>query len=74
MADRKFTTYINVDEDRRVSQNLARLEARTTSTLARISRDLLAGGAPDAFAITVEPAGGMPQPTGPIVLVGKVKA
>jgi anti-sigma-K factor RskA len=26
------------------------------------------GGAVDVFAVTVEPAGGMPAPTGPIVL------
>src|SRR5262249_44614492 len=29
--------------------------------------------AADAFAITIEPSGGSPQPTMPIVLVGKVK-
>jgi anti-sigma-K factor RskA len=30
------------------------------------------GVAPKAFAITLEPAGGMPQPTGPMVLVGGI--
>jgi anti-sigma-K factor RskA len=30
------------------------------------------GIAPKAFAVTLEPAGGMPQPTGPMVLVGPV--
>jgi anti-sigma-K factor RskA len=30
------------------------------------------GMAAKAFAVTLEPAGGMPQPTGPMVLVGPV--
>ena len=30
------------------------------------------GMVPKAFAVTLEPAGGMPQPTGPMVLVGPV--
>jgi anti-sigma-K factor RskA len=60
--------------DRKISAGLLPTDEAGLPTLARISRDLLEGGAPDAFAITVEPAGGMPQPTGPIVLVGKVKA
>jgi len=42
----------------------------TGATIAAVPRDVLAGGRPDAFAITIEPAGGAPQPTGPIVLVG----
>lgn len=40
------------------------------ATVVPVPRDLLADGAPDAFAVTIEPTGGMPQPTGPIVLVG----
>lgn len=44
------------------------------ATLARISESALAGGRPDAFAVTIEPQGGMPQPTGPIILLGKVPA
>jgi len=28
------------------------------------------GVEPKAFAVTIEPSGGMPQPTGPKVLVG----
>jgi len=44
------------------------------ATLARISDQVLAGGRPDAFAVTIEPPGGMPQPTGPIILLGKVPA
>ncbi|MEW6270217.1 MAG: anti-sigma factor, partial [Thermodesulfobacteriota bacterium] len=42
------------------------------TTLARIGEDVLRAGRPDAFAVTIEPAGGMPQPTGPIILLGKV--
>jgi anti-sigma-K factor RskA len=30
------------------------------------------GMAAKAFAVTLEPAGGMPQPTGPMVLVGPI--
>ena len=44
------------------------------AALARISDEVLAGGRPDAFAVTIEPQGGMPQPTGPIILLGKVPA
>lgn len=44
------------------------------ATLARISEQVLAAGRPDAFAVTIEPPGGMPQPTGPIILLGKVPA
>ena len=40
------------------------------ATVVPVPRNLLADGAPDAFAVTIEPTGGMPQPTGPIVLVG----
>jgi anti-sigma-K factor RskA len=32
--------------------------------------DMPQGVVPKAFAVTIEPAGGMPQPTGPKVLVG----
>lgn len=38
--------------------------------LASIDPQLFADGRPDSIAITLEPAGGMPQPSGPIVLVG----
>jgi anti-sigma-K factor RskA len=44
------------------------------AALARLSDEVLAGGRPDAFAVTIEPPGGMPQPTGPIILLGKVPA
>ncbi|MHB1843616.1 MAG: anti-sigma factor domain-containing protein [Deltaproteobacteria bacterium] len=42
------------------------------SALIAIDSKLLAQGAPDALAVTVEPTGGAPSPTGPNVLVGKV--
>ena len=32
--------------------------------------DMPEGLVPKAFAVTIEPAGGMPQPTGPKVLIG----
>jgi len=38
--------------------------------IALIEPRLMASGAPDAFAITIERTGGVPQPEGPIVLVG----
>jgi anti-sigma-K factor RskA len=40
------------------------------ATIATIEPEVLGKGAPDAFAVTIEPEGGRPQPTGPIVLVG----
>lgn len=42
------------------------------ATLHEVDQQLLAAGTPDAFAVTIEPEGGRPQPTGPIVLVGAV--
>ncbi len=41
-------------------------------TLARLSDQVLRDGMPDALAVTVEPQGGMPQPTGPVILRGEV--
>jgi len=41
-------------------------------TVASIDPQILAAGAPDALAVTIEPAGGSAQPTGPIVLLGAV--
>jgi anti-sigma-K factor RskA len=38
--------------------------------IARVDPKLLAKGAPDAFAFTLEPAGGGDSPRGPIMLVG----
>jgi len=45
---------------------------RGDSLVAAIDPKLLAGGRPDALAVTLEAAGGRPQPEGPIVLVGKI--
>ena len=60
--------------DRKISAGLLVAEADAAATLARIDPMLLADGTPDAIAVTIEPAGGMPQPTGPIVLLGKLGA
>jgi len=57
--------------DEKISAGILRTDAAGT-TLARISDQALSGGRPDAFAVTIEPEGGMPQPTGPIILLGKV--
>lgn len=60
--------------DEKISAGLLAADAETAATLAHIDPALLVDGAPDAIAVTVEPTGGMPQPTGPIVLLGKVGA
>ena len=59
--------------DEKISGGVLRTDP-SGATLARISDQVLAGGRPDAFAVTIEPQGGMPQPTGPIILLGKVPA
>jgi len=59
--------------DEKISAGILRTDP-SGATLARISEQVLAGGRPDAFAVTIEPPGGMPQPTGPIILLGKVPA
>ena len=43
---------------------------RNGALIARVDPSALAGGAPDAFAVTLEPAGGGTSPRGPIMLVG----
>lgn len=59
--------------DQKISGGILRTD-QAGATLERISADALAGGRPDAFAVTIEPRGGVPQPTGPIILLGKVHA
>lgn len=59
--------------DEKISAGILRTDP-SGATLARIGEQVLAGGRPDAFAVTIEPPGGMPQPTGPIILLGKVPA
>ena len=54
--------------DRKLPAGLLRAQP-SGAILARIDPSLLAER-PDAFAVTVESAGGAPQPLGPIVLVG----
>lgn len=60
--------------DEKISAGLLKANAPAGATLARIDPALLTAGAPDAISVTIEPTGGMPQPTGPIVLLGKVGA
>jgi anti-sigma-K factor RskA len=40
--------------------------------IATVEPKLMAAGAPDAFAVTLERSGGVPQPEGPIVLLGSI--
>jgi anti-sigma-K factor RskA len=42
------------------------------AVVSAIDPALMRDGAPDAIAVTLEAAGGRPQPEGPIVLVGKI--
>ncbi|MHB8419301.1 MAG: anti-sigma factor domain-containing protein [Myxococcales bacterium] len=44
----------------------------TGTTVAHLDERLFAAGDPDAFAVTLEPAGGGPTPRGPIMLVGTI--
>lgn len=55
--------------DKKVPAGLLRAAA-SGAVLASIDPQLFSTGRPDALAITLEPQGGVPQPTGPIVLVG----
>jgi type II secretory pathway pseudopilin PulG len=41
--------------------------------VARVRAELPPNGKPMAAAVTLEPAGGMPDPTGPMVMVGPIK-
>jgi anti-sigma-K factor RskA len=54
--------------DQKISAGVLRASA-DGAVVAAIEPAQLAAGAPDALAVTVEPSGGVPQPTGPIVLV-----
>jgi hypothetical protein len=55
--------------DRKLPAGLLRARAGG-AILTRIDPSLFSDGRPDALAVTLEPAGGMPQPTGPALLVG----
>ena len=72
LPDRDYQLWL-IRGNEKISAGILRTDA-SGATLARLSDELLAGGRPDAFAVTIEPQGGMPQPTGPIVLLGKVAA
>jgi len=70
LPDRDYQLWLIRGNDK-ISAGVLRTDP-SGATLARISAEVLAGGRPDAFAVTIEPQGGMPQPTGPIILLGKV--
>jgi hypothetical protein len=57
--------------DKKIPAGLLRGDG-SGALVTAIDPGLLAGGAPDAIAVTLEAAGGRPQPEGPIVLVGKI--
>jgi hypothetical protein len=57
--------------DRKIPAGLLRGDA-SGALITAIDPTLLREGAPDAIAVTLEAAGGKPQPEGPIVLVGKI--
>ncbi len=58
--------------DQKIAAGLLRGDDHRGALLTAIDPALLAGAPPDAVAVTLEPAGGGPQPLGPIVLVGKI--
>ena len=68
--DRDYQLWMIRGEEK-ISAGLLVTQAGGGGTL-RVAAELLEVGAPDAFAISIEPKGGMPQPTGPIVLVAPV--
>ncbi len=58
--------------DEKIPAGLLAADGEAGASLAHIDPALLRDGAPDAIAVTIEPTGGMPQPTGPIVLLAKI--
>jgi len=57
--------------ERKIPAGVLRADA-TGALIAAVDPSLLSDGPPDAMAVTLEAAGGKPQPEGPIVLVGKI--
>lgn len=57
--------------DKKIPAGLLHADA-SGALVATVDASLLGGAAPDALAVTLEAAGGKPQPEGPIVLVGKI--
>jgi anti-sigma-K factor RskA len=60
-----------VTGDKKVSLGIFSADAKG---VARVHADLPEDGKPVACAVTVEPDGGVQQPTGPIVMVGPIKS
>jgi anti-sigma-K factor RskA len=57
--------------ERKIAAGVLRADS-SGALIAAVDPALLADGPPDAVAVTLEAAGGKPQPEGPIVLVGKI--
>jgi anti-sigma-K factor RskA len=57
--------------DKKIAAGLLHADA-TGALVSVVDPAVLVEGPPDAMAVTLEAAGGKPQPEGPIVLVGKV--
>lgn len=66
-ADRQYQLWV-FDQGKPVDAGV--FDVNTAGRALVESRDLAGITAAQNFAVTVEPRGGMPQPTGPIVLVG----
>jgi hypothetical protein len=69
-AGRDYELWV-IRGERKIAAGLLRADA-SGGLISAIDPVLLREGAPDAFAVTLEAAGGKPQPEGPIVLVGKI--
>jgi anti-sigma-K factor RskA len=67
-SDRVYQLWIITRDSRRVSAGLLAPDASGQTLILGERND----DAPATFAVTEEPAGGVPQPTGPIVLAGNL--
>lgn len=67
-ADKSYQLWLVPDSGAPVSAGLVEANQETGAAVAHLPEGLAA----KAFAVTLEPAGGRPQPTGPMVLVGAV--
>ncbi len=67
-AGKTYQLWLIPTEGKPISAGVFDPDARGSGTI--LLPPLPAGVAAKAFAVSVEPAGGVPQPTGPIVLIG----
>lgn len=67
-SDKSYQLWLVPDSGAPVSAGLVEADQATGAAVAHLPRGLAA----KAFAVTLEPKGGRPQPTGPKVLVGTV--